>query len=182
QVSVLTVRQGLPAGARAESNWRPGPWPVPPAMAGKAVVTPDGPVEAGSWQSFKLIYEAGRFGIDESGSLKLCFRFATDQSRLQLDHPTRPGYVTVEASNGAVLETRFDPKQNVRPWDRTLHVRVVRGFMREGDRLTIRIGDRRQGSPGIRAQTFAEPYFEFHVLVDPIACYHFVPVQQQPCI
>lgn len=182
RVSVSTVKPELQPSARAERNWRPGPWPIPPSLAGTAVITPDGPVQAGSWQSFEIVYTAGRFGIDDSGSLKLCFRFATDQSRLQVDHPAKPGYVTVEASNGAVLETRFDPKQNVRPWDRTLHVKVIRGFMREGDRLTIRIGDRRQGSPGIRAQTFAEPHFEFHVLVDPIACYHFVPVEQQPAI
>jgi hypothetical protein len=163
-------------------NWQPLPYPVPQALAGSATVTPDGSAEAGSWQSFTLVYTAGRFGIDDSGSLKVCFRFATDQSRPQLDDPKGPGFVTVEASNGAVLETRFDYKQNTRPWDRTLHIKVVRGFMREGDTITVRLGDRRQGSPGLRTQTFAEPFFEFHVLADPIACYHFVPVLPQPMI
>lgn len=163
-------------------NWQPQPYPVPPALAGTATVTPEGAVEAGSWQSFTLVYTAGRFGIDDSGSLKVCFRFATDQTRLQLDDPRGSGFVTVEASNGAVLETRFDYKQNTRPWDRTLYIKVVRGFMREGDTITVHLGDRRQGSPGLRTQTFAEPFFEFHVLVDPIACYHYVPVAAQPMI
>lgn len=163
-------------------NWQPQPYPVPPELAGSATVTPDHPVEAGSWQSFTLVYTAGRFGIDDSGSIKVCFRFATDQTRPQLEDPSAPGFVTVEASNGAVLETRFDYKQNTRPWDRTLYIKVVRGFMREGDRITVRFGDRRQGSPGMRMQTFAEPFFEFHVLADPIACYYYVPVAAQPMI
>ena len=87
-------------------NWQPQPYPVPPALAGSATVTPACPVEAGSWQSFTLVYTAGRFGIDDSGSLKVCFRFATDQTRLQLDDPSGPGFVTVEASNGADADNR----------------------------------------------------------------------------
>ena len=175
--------QRLAAGShRALPNWQPGPWPIPQELAGSATIAPDGPVEAGSWQSFTVVYKAGRFGIDDSGSLKVCFRFATDQTRLQLNDPMGPGFVTIEASNRAVLETRFDYKQNTRPWDRTLHIKVVRGFLREGDTITVRIGDQRQGSPGLRTQTFSEPFFQFRVLVDPIACYHFVPLAHQPTV
>ena len=71
--------QRLAAGShRALPNWQPGPWPIPQELAGSATIAPDGPVEAGSWQSFTVVYKAGRFGIDDSGSLKVCFRFATD--------------------------------------------------------------------------------------------------------
>lgn len=174
--------RNLLATASPIEHWLPGPWPVPQALAGIATISPAGPVEAGSWQSFEIVYVAGKFGIDDSGSIKVCFKFASDQGMLQLDDPAGPGYVTVEASNGAALQVRFDPKQNVRPWDKTLHVKVSRGFMREGDRLTIRLGDRRYGSAGLRMQTFAEPCFKFHIVVDPIACYHFVPLENQPAI
>lgn len=176
------AEQFAPEPHRPQPNWHPGPWSVPQELAGTAVVTPDGPAVAGSMQSFTLVYTAGRFGIDDSGSLKVCFRFATDQTRLQLSDPQAPGFVSVEASNNAELETRFDYKLNTRPWDRTLHIKVIRGYLREGDTITVRLGDRRQGSPGIRMQTFTEPFFEFRVLVDPIACYHFVPLAQQPTI
>jgi len=183
EVSRPSSLRPLAAGPhRALPNWLPEPWPIPQELAGRAMITPEGPVQAGSWQSFTITYTAGRFGIDDSGCLKICFRFATDQTRLQLNDPAAPGFVTVEASNKAVLETRFDYKQNTRPWDRTLYIKVVRGFLREGDTITVRIGDRRQGSPGLRVQTFSEPFFEFRVLVDPIACYHFVPLAQQPTI
>jgi hypothetical protein len=45
-------------------------------------------------------------------------------------------------------------------------IRVQRGFLREGDRIVVRLGDKRQGSTGLRMQTFSEPTFEFKVLVD----------------
>ena len=39
----------------------------------------------------------------------------------------------------------YDPKMNIRPWDKTLFIRVVRGFLREGDTITVRFGDRAPG-------------------------------------
>ncbi|MDH5356889.1 MAG: DUF3604 domain-containing protein, partial [Gammaproteobacteria bacterium] len=73
-------------------------------------------------------------------------------------------------------------KRNIRPWDKTLYIKVVRGFLREGDQIIVRFGDRRQGSPGIRIQTFCEDTFEFRVLVDAIATYNYVELPRQPII
>lgn len=160
----------------ARANWHPGPWSVPQELAGTATISPNAPVEAGSWQSFVITYTAGKFGIDDSGSLKICFRFASDMTKPQFEDPKAPGYTTLSASNGAVLQARFDYKQNVRPWDRTIHIKVVRGFLKEGDSITVRVGDRSQGGPGVRMQTFSEPFFEFRMLADPIACYRFTPL------
>ena len=70
----------------------------------------------------------------------------------------------------------------MRPWDRTLYIKVVRGFLREGDSITVTFGDRSQGSPGMRLQTFCEDSFEFHTLVDPIATYCNQPLPDQPTI
>src|SRR5205814_2423281 len=91
-------------------------------------------------------------------------------------------YITVEASNGAVLDVLYDPKLNIRPWDKTLMIRVMRGFLREGDTITVRFGDRRQGSPGMRVQTFVEPTFEFRVLVDAFATCDYVELPIQTTI
>lgn len=99
-----------------------------------------------------------------------------------IDDPGLPNYTTVEASNGAVLHVEYDPKRNIRPWDKTLYIKVVRGFLREGDQITVRFGDRRHGSPGIRVQTFCEKTFEFRVLVDAIATYDYVVLPDQPVI
>ncbi len=143
---------------------------------------PTGEFEAGSYQSFKLTYTAGFFGIDDTGSIKVVHRFASDMGRPQFDHPAAANYVTVEASNGAVLYMEYDMKRNIRPWDKTLYIKVVRGFLREGDQIIVRFGDPRQGSPGMRIQTFCEDSFEFRVLVDAIATYNYVQLPKQPQI
>ncbi len=144
------------------------------------MVEPTGSFEAGSYQEFKLTYTAGYFGIDDTGSLKIVHRFASDMGRPQFDAPAAANYVTVEASNGAVLHVEYDMKRNIRPWDKTLYIKVVRGFLREGDQIIVRFGDRRQGSPGMRIQTFCEETFEFKVLVDAIATYNYVELPEQP--
>src|SRR4051812_21652970 len=153
-----------------------------PERMGAAIVSPTGAFEAGSFQSFTLIYTAGYFGIDDTGSIKIVHRFASDMGRPQWSNPQAPNYTTVEASNGAVLDVLYDPKLNIRPWDKTLLIRVIRGFLREGDTITVRFGDRRQGSPGMRVQTFVEPTFEFRVLVDAIATCDYVELPVQPTI
>lgn len=150
--------------------------------AGQARVEPAGAFEAGSFECFTLTYTAGFFGIDDTGSLKIVHRFASDMGKPQFSDPQAPNYVTAEASNGAVLALDYDGKRNVRPWDKTLSVRVVKGFLREGDRIVVRFGDRRQGSPGMRVQTFCEPTFEFKVLVDPWATYTFIELPEQPTV
>ena len=151
-----------------------------PEKMGSAAVSPAGAFEAGSFQEFTVIYTAGYFGIDDTGSIKVVHRFASDMGRPQFTDPTAPNYTTVEASNGAVLHVEYDMKRNIRPWDKTLYIKVVRGFLREGDQIIIRFGDRRQGSPGIRLQTFCENTFEFRVLVDAIATYNYVELPEQP--
>lgn len=155
---------------------------IDPALLGHAEITPAGRFEAGSYASFTLVYTAGKFGIDDSGSLRIVFRFASDQGNPQFDDPKGANYCTVEASNGAVLQLRFDPKGNVRPWDRTLWIKVVKGFLQEGDTITVRFGVTDHGGPGMRLQTFCEETFEFRVLVDPIATFNFQPLPVQPAI
>ena len=149
---------------------------------GRAVITPTGEFEAGSFASITLTYTAGYFGIDDTGSLKIVQRFASDAGRPQFNDPKGWNYVTAEASNGAVLELRYEQKGNIRPWDRTLLIRVQRGFLREGDTITVRLGDTRGGSPGLRMQTFQEPTFEFKVLVDAFAAYNYVELPVQPVV
>ncbi|HUJ01704.1 MAG TPA: DUF3604 domain-containing protein [Usitatibacter sp.] len=153
-----------------------------PERMGRAEISPTGSYEAGSYQSLTLTYTAGFFGIDDTGSIKIVHRFASDMGRPQFTDPAAPNYTTVEASNGAVLDVQYDGKRNIRPWDKTLFIRVVRGFLREGDRIVVRFGDRRGGSPGIRMQTFHEPTFEFRVLVDAWAAYEYVELPEQPWV
>ena len=153
-----------------------------PQFMGSATLEPSGRFQAGSWQSFTLIYTAGRFGIDDTGSIKIGFRFATDFGPVQFDDPQAPGYTSVEASNGAELDYRWEFKRNIRPWSRSLYIGVKKNFLAQGDTLTIRFGDRRQGSKGIRLQTYCETEFQFRVFVDAVATYDYVALPQSPKI
>src|SRR5205085_2331136 len=52
-----------------------------PERMGTAEISPTGAFEAGSFQSFTLVYTAGYFGIDDTGSIKIVHRFASDMGR-----------------------------------------------------------------------------------------------------
>jgi hypothetical protein len=153
-----------------------------PDLMGSAILMPVGSFEAGSVQSFELVYAAGAFGIDDSGSIKIGFRFATDFGPVQFADASGQGFTTAEASNGATLELRWEYKRNIRPWSRTLYIGVTGSFLRPNDTITVRFGDRRQGSPGIRLQTYCEEAFEFRLFVDAFATYDYVPLPASPRI
>ncbi len=149
---------------------------------GSAAISFTEPVVAGESINFTITYTAGYFGIDDTGSIKICTRFASDMARPQFTAPDQPNYVSISASNGATLEYRFDPKGNIRPWDKTLYIKIVKGFFREGDRLLIHYGDPGGGCPGMRMQTFCEETFEFKVLVDAFATYEYIEVPESPVL
>ena len=150
-----------------------------PGQMGTAELAPQGCFETGSLAELTLTYTAGTFGIDDSGHLKITWRGTSDMAKPQFRDPAGLNYTTVEASNGAVLEVRVD-RVNIRPWVNTLFIRVNRGFLRQGDRIVVRFGDRRQGSPGLRLQTNCEPTFEFKVFVDAFATYEFTELPSSP--
>jgi len=150
-----------------------------PEHMGSATLQPCGPLVAGSHAQLTLTYTAGTFGIDDSGMLKVSWRTTSDMAKPQFSDPSAPNYTTVEASNGATLEYWVD-RLNVRPWVNTLLIRVGRGFLRAGETLTVRFGDRRQGSPGLRLQTNCEERFELKVYVDAFATYEFTEIARSP--
>lgn len=146
---------------------------------GSATIHPAGPFEAGSFQELTLVYTAGMFGIDDSGMLKISWRTTSDMQKPQFDRPGDAGYTTVEASNGAVLACRVD-RVNIRPWTNTLAIRVGRGYLKAGDTITVKFGDRGRGAAGIRLQTNAEETFEFKIYVDAFATYEFAELPRSP--
>lgn len=113
--ALAEVGNGVCQGYRAQLEL-----PMPyseyrPDLMGSASLTPMGSLEAGSLQSLMLVYTAGAFGIDDTGSIKVGFRFATDFGPVQFTDPKAQGYTTVEASNGATLEAKWEFKRNIRP-------------------------------------------------------------------
>ena len=150
-----------------------------PEHMGSIRLTPSGPFVAGSYAELTLTYTAGTFGIDDTGMMKISWRTTSDMSQPQFDKPAAANFTTVEASNGAKLEVWFD-RLNIRPYANTLLIRVGRGYLRAGDTLTVRMGDRRQGSPGYRLQTNCEARVELKTSIDAFATYEFTELPEQP--
>ena len=139
-----------------------------------------GRVVAGSWQTCTLKYTAGFAGIDDTGSLKIVCRYATDSGTPQFENPAAANYVSAVASNGARLQLRYDLKDNRRPWGKTIHIKVLQGYLRKGDSITVTLGDTTSGSPGWRMQTFLEDTFELQILVDRYATYVYEALPKSP--
>jgi hypothetical protein len=150
-----------------------------PEHMGSIRLSPAGPFVAGSFAELTLVYTAGTFGIDDTGMVKVSWRTTSDMAKPQFDKPQAANFTTVEASNGAKLEVWYD-RLNVRPYVNTLLIRVGRGYLRQGDTLTIRFGDKRQGSPGWRLQTNVEKKVELRTSVDAFATYEFCELPVQP--
>ncbi len=149
-----------------------------PDLMGKSTLVPNDPVEAGSWTSHVLTYTAGKFGIDDQGGVRLQMRTHCDQSKLQVTDPTAPGYLTVEATNGAKLEVAISQRRNIRPWGICVTVVCLR-YLAPGDQLIFRIGDTREGGPGIRAQTFCESGLMYKISVDAFATFDHIPLPDE---
>jgi hypothetical protein len=141
--------------------------PYPPEILGRVDIDAAPEIVAGSMASVRITYTTGRFGIDDQGSIRFLLRFASDAGRPQFDRPNAPNYCTVSASNGATLMAEYHPRGGFRPWFKAIRVNVMRDALREGDRVTLVLGDRSQGSAGWRTSSMREPRFEIRAQADP---------------
>lgn len=135
-------------------------------LHGWASMSPEEPVVAGSLGTWRVCYRVGRYGIDDGGRIRVVRRFVSDWGTPQSDRPDQADFLTVSTSGSAKVSVACDPQAHVRPWQKSITVSVNDGHLREGDTVTLVLGDTSAGGPGSRAQTFCEPRFEFKVLVD----------------
>ena len=91
-------------------------------LMGSAEIIPKGSFEVGSMQSFKLIYKAGKFGIDDQGGFMVGLRPHFDGSKLQQHDPKAEGYVTVESSKKIPIELKIEIRRTIRPLQKGLIV------------------------------------------------------------
>ncbi|WP_319434942.1 hypothetical protein [Mycobacterium sp. RTGN5] len=138
-------------------------------------------VVAGSVEELVFTYTVGRSGIADSGWLKLCFRYYSDwdlqttdprgrdYASARLLHRSRAGGASEQgAATVQRLDIRYDVKGGERPFQKSLLIHAVDGYLRPGDIIEIRLGDRTFGGPGTRVQTFVEDEFEVHLFIDPL--------------
>ena len=153
-----------------------------PVLYGHVELNPRGEFPTRSLQTFTLTYTVGRYGIDDTGSIRIVFRFMSDVGELQTDRPSDYNYVTASASTGARLSLVYGKTAHQRPWFKSLTVRLHGGYLREGDKINIVYGDTTKGSPGLKLPTLADAGFEFKVLADVCAVGHYYPLPESPHI
>lgn len=150
---------------------------------GKAeILSSEKEIVAGSYGTWRILYTVGTYGIDDGGSIMLATRSASDRQLPQTKDPSATGYVSVKTNGEAKLKVFYDGDYHIRPWKAALVVCVFDGFLKEGDEVVISYGDTSGGSPGLRAQTFAEKEHTFKVLVDPFGTGKFSQVKKSPSI
>lgn len=148
---------------------------------GKAKITSSKTVTAGEYTTVAYRYRVAH-PIDDTGFLKISFRYAGDFGTPQWSDPKAPNYVHIRTDGNCRLEPRWDPKGHTRPWGGSLVLKVMGGYLDRGDEVAVTFGDTAQGSPGWQMQTFCEKTFEFKTLVDPIASYQFKELETSPTL
>ena len=143
---------------------------------GWAEMSPAGPIVAGRLGRWQITYHAGRYGVAAGGSLKLLFRAASDWPPLQGRDPYAENFVTVKAPGRVRLAWRYEPRGHAYPWTKAVIVDVAQWGLAEGETLVFDLGDPEGGSPGVRAQTFAQRQHEFRIVVDPFGSGQHVAV------
>lgn len=79
--------------------------------------------------------------------------------------PLLPGQ---EPATVQSLGVRFDQKGHERPFQKAVIIDTHDGYLNPGDQIIIRLGDRRFGAKGTRAQTFVESGFKWRFYIDPV--------------
>lgn len=139
---------------------------------------------AGSWEEIVLDYEVGASGIADGAWIKATFKFYSDWALFQTTNPSGANYVSAEYHAGPLaegqspatvqsLKVRFDQKGHERPFQKAVIVDTVDGYLKPGDHIIIRLGDKRAGGPGTRVQTFVEEGFRFRCYIDPLGTSRF---------
>lgn len=148
---------------------------------GKAKIVSSKSVTAGEYTTVEYRYRVGH-PIDDTGFLKISFRYAGDFGTPQWEDPQAPNYVHIRTNGNCRLDPRWDPKGHTRPWGGSLVLKIMGGYLDQGDEVAVTFGDTREGSPGWQMQTFCEKTFEFKTLVDPIASYQFKELEHSPTL
>jgi len=137
-----------------------------PAILGHATLGPTDPVEVRTFQSFTLIYTVGSLGLDDTGGIRIAWRRIGDSGLMQTQNPAAPNYVSAQSNGEGRLSLDYSRRGGQRPWGEILTITQHGGYLRPGETITIRVGDRRGGSPGLLMQTFAEAGRDFVVMAD----------------
>ena len=91
----------------------------------------------------------------------LAARHVSDLGDPQMSDSGAENFISLRGPGTWALGPAHEGKRH--PWNRGIHLRLVSGAFPSGETLTVTLGDRTQGSPGYRCQSFAETSFRFRL-------------------
>lgn len=145
----------------------PSVWPGDdPSIFGSVTLEPIEPTEVRSFQTFRLVYTVGKLGLDDTGGICIAWRMISDSGRPQITDPSAPNFVSATSDGEGCLELKYDHNGGQRPWNEVLKIYQSGGYLKQGEKITITLGDTAGGSPGMLTQTFVEGGREFRVMAD----------------
>ena len=128
-------------------------------LYGKVDLNPRDDVVAGSYGTWTLTYTAGKKGVATGGRIRIYTDSDSDRATPQMDDPAGADYLTIEASKAAQIGVLVQSVLSV--------MLVVNGrALQPGEQVAVTYGDRNEGGPGFRSQTFQEARHYFWVDVD----------------
>lgn len=119
-----------------------------PRRDGDGQATIEGPARVDAWghATWRVVYTCGSSGLPCGGAIVLRrWPVSFDWSPPQTDRPKASGFVSAQASGGALFEVSPGQMQEV-------IVRVAWPALQPGERVEIIVGDRSGGGPGMRVQ------------------------------
>jgi hypothetical protein len=148
---------------------------------------------AGQWTELVVEYTVGASGLADGAWIKGTFKFYSDWALFQTSDPRQDNYVSAEYVAGPLhpgqtpstvqsLAVRFDQKGHERPFQKAIIIDIVDGYLNPGDKIIVRIGDRRWGARGTRVQTFVEDEFLMRWYIDPVGTSRFAPIKPDVAI
>lgn len=125
---------------------------------------------AGEWTEITIVYEVGASGLADGAWIKGTFKFYSDWTLFQTSDRTKDNYVSAEyvpkpllpgqePATVQSLGVRFDQEGHERPFQKAVIIDIHDGYLNSGDQIIIRLGDRRFGARGTRAQTLLNQDF-----------------------
>jgi hypothetical protein len=144
---------------------------------------------AGQCAEVVIVFTVGASGLADGAWIKGTFKFYSDWALFQTSQPATDNYVSAEYVAGPLLPgqtpatvqslgVRFDQKGHERPFQKAIIIDVVDGYLNPGDRIIVRLGDRRFGAPnGTRVQTFVEDDWRMRWYIDPVGTSRFAAIK-----
>jgi len=130
--------------------------------------------EVFTYQTWTIVYTAGKVGIKPGGGIRIGIRHMCHLwSTVQEDDPKLPGYLTVKSTDNVPVpisvechnwSKRFSGQYF--PWQNIVEVVVGKDGLKPGQTIRVTYGDKTEDSPGFQVQPFDESHFIFKVYVD----------------